>query len=80
MAPVKQNTKNKTKVPSKKLKTCKQKKRITCMKYDPQRIVNTMEAVESERMSVTEDSKVFHIPRQTLSDRVKGKFTKVRGG
>ena len=50
------------------------------MKYDPQRIVNTMEAVESERMSVTEDSKVSHIPRQTLSDRIKGKYTKVRGG
>ena len=33
------------------------------MKYDPQRIVNAMEADESERMSVTEASKVFDIPR-----------------
>ena len=80
MAPVKRNAKNKTKVPSKNLKTCKQKKTMTCMKYDLQRIVNAMEAVESKRMSVTEASKVFDIPRQTLSDRIKGKYTKVGSG
>ena len=38
------------------------------MKYDPQKIVNVMEAVESGTMNVTEASKVFDIPRQTLSD------------
>ena len=80
MAPVKRNTKNKTKVLSKNLKTCKQEKTTTCTKYDPQRTVNAMEAVESERMSVTEASKVFDIPRQTLSDRIKRKYTKVGGG
>ena len=38
-----------------------------------------MEAVESGTMNVTEASKVFDIPRQTLSDRIKGKYTKVGG-
>ena len=38
------------------------------MKYDPQKFVNVMEAVESGTMNVTEASKVFDIPRQTLSD------------
>ena len=38
------------------------------MKYDTQKIVNAMEAVESGTMNVTEASKVFKIPRQTLSD------------
>ena len=38
-----------------------------------------MEAVESGTVNVTEASKVFDIPRQTLSDRIKGKYTKVGG-
>ena len=50
------------------------------MKYDTQKIVNAMEAVESGTMNVTEASKVFEIPRQTLSDRVKGKYLKVGAG
>ena len=50
------------------------------MKFDPQKIVNGMEAAESGTMNVTEASKVFNIPRQMLSDRIKGKNTKVRGG
>ena len=49
------------------------------MKHDPQKIVNAMEAVESGSMNVTEASKVFDIPRQTLSDRIKGKYTKAGG-
>ena len=52
---------------------------MTCMKHDPQKIVNAMEAVESGSMNVTEGSKVFDIPRQTLSDRIKGKYTKAGG-
>ena len=80
MAPVKQNTNNNTKVPSKLLKTSKLKKTTLCMKYDPQKIVNTMEAVKYGTMNVTEASKVFDIPRQTLSDRIKGKYTKAGGG
>ena len=39
-----------------------------------------MEAVESGTLNVTETSKVFDIPRQTPSDRIKGKHTKVGGG
>ena len=78
MAPVKQNTNNNTKVPSKLLKTSKQKKTTPHMKYDPQKIVNTMEAVKYGTMNVTEASKVFDIPR--LSDRIKGKYTKAGGG
>ena len=39
-----------------------------------------MEAVESGTMNVTDTSKVFDIPRQTLSDRMKEKYTKVGGG
>ena len=50
------------------------------MTYNPQKIVNTMEAVESGTMNVTEASKVFDISRQTLSDRIKRKYTKVGGG
>ena len=50
------------------------------MKYDPQKIVNAMEAVEFGAKNVTEASKVFDIPRQTLSYRMKGKYTKVGGG
>ena len=80
MAPVKRNTNNNTKAPSKLLKTSKQKKTTTRMKYDPQKIVNAMEAVESGTMNVTETSKVFDIPRRTLSDRIKGKYTKAGGG
>ena len=49
------------------------------MKHDPQKIVNAMEAVESGTMNVTETSKVFDIPRQTISDRIKGKYTKAGG-
>ena len=37
------------------------------------------EAVESGTLKVTEALKVFDIPRQTLSDRIKGKYTKVGG-
>ena len=44
------------------------------MKCDPQKIVNGIEAVESGTMNVTEASKVFDMPRQTLTDRIKGKF------
>ena len=33
------------------------------MKYDPQKIVNATEAVESGTMNVTETSKVLDIPR-----------------
>ena len=79
MGLVKGNSNNKTKIPSKLSKTCKQKKQ-TRMKYDTQKIVNAMEAVESGTMNVTEASKVFEIPRQTLSDRVKGKYLKVGAG
>ena len=41
------------------------------MKYNLQKIVNAMEAVESGTMNVTKASKVFDIPRQTLGDRMK---------
>ena len=61
------------------LKTSEQKKTTTRMKYNPQKIVNAMEAVESGTMNVTKASKVFDIPRQTLSDRIKGKYTKAGG-
>ena len=50
------------------------------MKCDPQKIVNAMEAVESGTMNVTEASKVFDIARQTLTDKIMGKYTKVGGG
>ena len=36
-----------------------------------------MEAVESGTVNVTEASKVFDIPRQTLSDRIKGNTQKL---
>ena len=39
-----------------------------------------MEALESGTVTVTEASKVFDIPRQTLRDRIKGKYTKAGGG
>ena len=69
-----------TKAPSKLLKTSKQKKTTTRMKYDPQKIVNAVEAIQSGTMNVTEASKEFDIPRQTLNDRIKGKYTKAGGG
>ena len=50
------------------------------MKCDPQKIVNAMAAVESGTMNVTEASKVFDIARQTLTDKIMGKYTKVGGG
>ena len=53
---------------------------MTHIKYDPQKIVNTMGPVESGTMNVTEASKVFDIQRQTPSDRIKGKYTKAGGG
>ena len=56
------------------------KKTMTHIKYDPQKIVNTMGPVESGTMNVTEASKVFDIQRQTPSDRIKGKYTKAGGG
>ena len=71
---------NKTNIPTKLPKTGIQKKTGTRMKYDPQNTVNAMEAVESGTINVTEASKVFDIPRQTLSDRMNGKYTKVGGG
>ena len=82
MAPVKRNTNNNTKVPSKLLKTSKQNKTMTCMKYDPQKIVNIMEAVESGTLNLVFvlGCKVLSIPRQTLSDGIKGKHTKAAGG
>ena len=80
MAPVKRNTNNNTKVPSKLLKTSKQKKTMTRMKYDPQKIVNIIQAVEPGTMNDAEASKVLYIPRQTLSDGIKGKYTKAGGG
>ena len=49
---------------------------MTHIKYDPQKIVNTMGPVESGTMNVTEASKVFDMQRQTPSDRIKGKYTK----
>ena len=39
-----------------------------------------MEAIESGAMNVPKASKVFCIARQTLSDRIKGKYSKVGGG
>ena len=51
---------NKINIPSELSKTCKQKT-VTRMKYDPQEIVNAMEAAESGTMNVTEVSKVFDI-------------------
>ena len=36
-------------------------------------------AVESGTLNITEALKVFDIPRQTQSDRIKGKYTKVGG-
>ena len=78
---LKRNANNKNKIPSKVLQKCKQKKKtMTHIKYDPQRIVNTMGPVESGTMNVTEASKVFDIQRQTPSDRIKGKYTKAGGG
>ena len=53
---------------------------MTHIKYDPQKIVNTMGPVQSGTMNVTEASKVFDIQRQTPSDRIKGKYTKAGGG
>ena len=50
------------------------------MKCNLQKIVNTMGAAESGTMNVTEASKVFSIPRQIQSDKMKGKYTKVGGG
>ena len=51
---------NKINIPSKLSKTCKQET-VTHMKYDPQKIVNAMEAAESGTMNVFEASKVFDI-------------------
>ena len=72
--------KTKTNIPAKLLETCKQKNTRIRMKYDLQKIVNAMEAIESGTVNVTKASKLFGIPRQTLSDRVKGKYSKVGGG
>ena len=76
----KDKTNNKTNIPAKLLKTCKQKNTATRTKYDLQKIVNAMEAIESGAMNVPKASKVFGIARQTLSDRIKGKYSKVGGG
>ena len=46
MAPFKRNANNKTKIPSKLLKTCKQKKNNDTHEIHSQKIVNAMEAVE----------------------------------
>ena len=63
---------NKINMPTKLSKTGIQKKAGKRMKYDPQKTVNAMEAVEYGTINVTEASKVFDIPRQTLSDRMNG--------
>ena len=39
-----------------------------------------MEAVNDGTMNVTKASRIFQVPRQTLKDRVCGKFTKAGGG
>ena len=39
-----------------------------------------IESVLKDEMNVTEASKVFNVPQQTLDDQLKGKFRKVGAG
>ena len=39
-----------------------------------------IESVTKDEMNVTEASKVFNVPQQTLDNRLKGKFGKVGAG
>ena len=62
------------------LKTCKQKKPTTTVWNTTQKIVKAIGGSWTGTMNVAEASKVFDIPRQTLSHRIKEKYTKVGGG
>ena len=62
------------------MKTCKQKKPTTTVWNTTQKIVKAIGGSWTGTMNVAEASKVFDIPRQTLSHRIKEKYTKVGGG
>ena len=48
--------------------------------WDANAMVAAIESVAKDKMNVTEASKVFNVPRQTLDDWLKGKFRKVGAG
>ena len=56
--------------------TSKNKIKKRRCKLETETMKLTIEAVTSNDMNVTEAAKVFEIPRQTLDDRIKGKFPK----
>ena len=49
-------------------------------KWEPETMKLAIEAVISNNMNVTEAAKVSEIPRQTLNDRIKAKFSKEGAG
>ena len=57
---------------------CKPKKK-RCIS-DANAMAAAIESVTKDEMNVTEASKVFNVPRQTLDDWLKGKFGKVGAG
>ena len=49
-------------------------------KWDPEPIELAIESVNKEEMKVTDTSKIFNIPCQTLDDRVHRKYGKEGAG
>ena len=75
------NSKLKVKIPPKSAKIAKKnKKKKTRVNYEPLQMGNVIETVNAKRMNVTEAAKVFNVPRQTLNDRIRNKYTKVGPG
>ena len=67
------NNKMKIKITSNKSKS---KKPIKRCRWDPEILKLAIEAVNSNDINPTEAAKVYQVPRQTLVDRINGKFGK----
>ena len=71
------NNKMKIKITSNKIKI---KKPIKRCRWDPEIMKLAIEAVNSNDINPTEAAKVYQVPRQTLVDRINGKFGKEGAG
>ena len=71
------NNKMKIKITSNKTKS---KKPIKRCRWDPEIMKLAIEAVNSNDMNATEAAKVYQVPRQTLVDRINGKFGREGAG
>ena len=60
--------------------TSKNKIKKRRWKWEPETMKLAIEALTSKNMNVTEAAKVSEIPRQTLNDRIKAKFSKEGAG